>query len=217
MNERENKMGVMPVGKLLISMSVPMMISMLVQALYNIVDSMFVAQLNENALTAVSLAFPVQNLMIAVGAGTGVGVNALVSRSLGEKNTELANKAANNGIWLSIFSFVGFALLSGLFGRFFFSVQTDNAQIVSYGTDYVRIVGIMSFGIFFQFIFERLLQSTGKNHLHDDHPVSGSNYQYYSGSDHDFWFVRISAYGSCGGGSCNGGWTDYCSAFGSLV
>ncbi len=162
MNERENKMGVMPVGKLLISMSVPMMISMLVQALYNIVDSMFVAQLNENALTAVSLAFPVQNLMIAVGAGTGVGVNALVSRSLGEKNTELANKAANNGIWLSIFSFVGFALLSGLFGRFFFSVQTDNAQIVSYGTDYVRIVGIMSFGIFFQFIFERLLQSTGK-------------------------------------------------------
>ena len=88
MNERENKMGVMPVNRLLISMSVPMMLSMLVQALYNVVDSMFVAQLNENALTAVSLAFPVQNLMIAVGAGTGVGVNALVSRSLGEKNTD---------------------------------------------------------------------------------------------------------------------------------
>ena len=158
----ENKMGVMPVGKLLLSMSVPMMISMLVQALYNIVDSMFVAQLNENALTAVSLAFPVQNLMIAVGTGTGVGVNALVSRSLGEKNTEHANKAANNGVYLSLFSFLAFALLTGFFGKFFFQVQTEDAQIISYGAAYVRIVGIMSFGIFFQFIFERLLQSTGK-------------------------------------------------------
>lgn len=158
----ENKMGVMPVGKLLLSMSVPMMISMLVQALYNIVDSMFVAQLNENALTAVSLAFPVQNLMIAVGTGTGVGVNALVSRSLGEKNTEHANKAANNGVYLSLFSFLAFALLTGIFGKIFFQVQTGDAQIVSYGAAYVRIVGIMSFGIFFQFIFERLLQSTGK-------------------------------------------------------
>ncbi|MBS6118628.1 MAG: MATE family efflux transporter [Clostridiales bacterium] len=158
----ENKMGVMPVGKLLLSMSVPMMISMLVQALYNIVDSMFVAQLNENALTAVSLAFPVQNLMIAVGTGTGVGVNALVSRSLGEKNTEYANKAANNGVYLSLFSFLAFALLAGFFGKFFFQVQTGDAQIISYGADYVRIVGIMSFGVFFQFIFERLLQSTGK-------------------------------------------------------
>ena len=158
----ENKMGVMPVGKLLLSMSVPMMISMLVQALYNIVDSMFVAQLNENALTAVSLAFPIQNLMIAVGTGTGVGVNALVSRSLGEKNTEHANKAANNGVYLSLFSFLAFALLTGIFGKIFFQVQTEDAQIISYGADYVRIVGIMSFGIFFQFIFERLLQSTGK-------------------------------------------------------
>ena len=107
--EKENKMGVMPVGKLLVSMSVPIMISMLVQALYNIVDSMFVAKLNENALTAVSLAFPVQNLMIAVGTGTGVGINALVSRSLGEKNTEYANKAANNGIILCLLSALTFA------------------------------------------------------------------------------------------------------------
>lgn len=162
MNEQENKMGVMPINKLLISMSVPMMLSMLVQALYNVVDSMFVARLNENALTAVSLAFPVQNLMIAVGAGTGVGVNALVSRSLGEKNTEYANKAANNGIWLSIFSFLAFAVLSAFFSHTFFAVQTSNAQILSYGVSYVRIIGIMSFGIFMQFIFERLLQSTGK-------------------------------------------------------
>ena len=159
---KENKMGVMPVGKLLLSMSVPMMISMLVQALYNIVDSMFVAQLNENALTAVSLAFPVQNLMIAVGAGTGVGMNALVSRSLGEKNKEYASKAANNGIYLAIFSFIGFAVLCGVFGNSFYTVQTEDAQIVAYGTAYVRIIGVMSFGIFTQLVMERLLQSTGK-------------------------------------------------------
>ena len=152
----------MPIQKLLLGMSVPMMISMLVQALYNIVDSMFVARLNENALTAVSLAFPVQNLMIAVGTGTGVGVNALVSRSLGEKNTNYANRAANNGVYLSIFSAVAFALVSLIFGRFFFAVQTDDPQIIAYGASYVRIIGILSIGMFFQFITERLLQSTGK-------------------------------------------------------
>lgn len=161
-NERENKMGIMPVNRLLISMSVPMMLSMLVQALYNIVDSMFVARLSENALTAVSLAFPVQNLMIAVGAGTGVGVNALVSRALGEKNGEYANKTANNGIFLSIFSALAFAVIAVAGSHFYFSVQTDNAEILNYGVSYVRIIGLMSFGLFFQFIFERLLQSTGK-------------------------------------------------------
>ena len=152
----------MPVGKLLISMSVPMMISMLVQALYNVVDSMFVAQINENALTAVSLAFPVQNLMISVAVGTGVGVNALVSRALGEKDTEYANKAANNGLLLSIFSFLGFALVTGLFGKLFYTVQTSDAQIIKYGTDYVMIIGIASAGLFIQIMLERLLQSTGK-------------------------------------------------------
>ena len=159
---QENKMGVMPIGRLLISMSVPMMISMLVQALYNVVDSMFVAKLNENALTAVSLAYPVQNLMIAVGSGTGVGINALVSRSLGEKNTEYANRAANNGILLCLFSAAAFALLTGLFGHAFLAVQTDNPQILAYGTDYVQVIGILSFGMFMQFVFERLLQATGK-------------------------------------------------------
>ena len=159
---KENKMGVMPVGKLLISMSVPMMISMLVQALYNVVDSMFVAQLNENALTAVSLAFPVQNLMISVAVGTGVGVNALVSRSLGEKETEYANRAANNGILLSLFSFLAFAVATGLFGRLFYTVQTSDPQIVQYGTDYVTIIGVASAGLFIQIMMERLLQSTGK-------------------------------------------------------
>ena len=145
---QENKMGVMPVAKLLLTMSVPMMISMLVQALYNIVDSMFVAKLSESALTAVSLAFPVQNLMIAVGTGTGVGINALVSRSLGEKKQEYANSAANNGIYLAIFSFIGFAIVCGFFAPAFFRVQTTDPQIMEYGVDYVRVIGIMSFGLF---------------------------------------------------------------------
>ena len=155
-------MGVMPVARLLLAMSVPMMISMLVQALYNIVVSMFVAKLSENALTAVSLAFPVQNLMIAVGTGTGVGINALVSRSLGEKNNEYANCAANNGIYLAIFSFIGFAILCGFFAPVFYRVQTTDMQIRAYGIDYVRVIGIMSFGLFIQLVCEKLLQSTGK-------------------------------------------------------
>ena len=114
-NVKENKMGVMPVPKLLITMSLPMIISMLVQALYNIVDSMFVAKLNEAALTAVSLAFPIQNLMIAVAAGTGVGINALLSRNLGERKHEEANRIAENGIFLAICSSIVFAIL-GIIG-----------------------------------------------------------------------------------------------------
>ena len=118
---QENKMGIMPIPKLLISMSLPMIISMLVQALYNVVDSMFVAQLNENALTAVSLAFPIQNLMIAVAAGTGVGINALLSKSLGEKQYDTANTIARNGILLGILSSLVFPV-AGIFGsRFFFA------------------------------------------------------------------------------------------------
>ncbi len=158
----ENKMGIMPINKLLLSMAVPMMISMLVQALYNIVDSIFVSQLCEDALTAVSLAFPVQNIMIAVCTGTGVGINAFVSRALGSKNQEKANHTANNGILLSLLSFVGFAVVIGLLGRTFFAVQTDNAQIVDYGTSYIRIVGMLSMGMCMQITLERLLQSTGK-------------------------------------------------------
>ena len=159
---QENKMGVMPIPKLLITMSLPMIISMLVQALYNIVDSMFVAQLNEDALTAVSLAFPIQNLMIAVAAGTGVGVNALLSKSLGEKKFAQANRIAQNGILLAILSSIAFALI-GLFGsRLFFVVQTDNTRIIAYGVEYMSVISIVSIGIFLQITFERLLQSTGK-------------------------------------------------------
>ena len=158
----ENKMGVMPVNKLLISMSVPMMMSMLVQALYNIVDSIFVAKVCEDALTAVSLAFPMQTLMIAVAGGTGVGLNALVSRALGEKNYEKANTAARNGIFLYVLSFLVFFVIGLVAVKPFYYAQTTDPEIVKYGIDYLTIICCMSMGIFAQFIFERLLQATGK-------------------------------------------------------
>lgn len=158
----ENKMGTMSINRLLLSMSVPMMISMLVQALYNVVDSIFVAQISENALTAVSLAFPAQNLMIAVATGTGVGVNALLSRSLGERKFDQANRVAVNAVFLSVCSYVVFAVLGALFSRFFLSLQTDITEIIDYGEIYLIICTVFSFGMFGQIGFERLLQSTGK-------------------------------------------------------
>ncbi|MCF2681324.1 MATE family efflux transporter [Faecalicatena contorta] len=160
--EQENKMGIMPIPRLLITMSLPMMLSMLVQALYNIVDSMFVAKLSEDALTAVSLAFPIQNLMIAVASGTGVGVNALLSRNLGEKDFEGANRAARNGLFLAVVSCIVFAVAGGFGSHFFFAMQTDNPVILKYGTQYMTIITVCSVGIFLQITFERLLQSTGK-------------------------------------------------------
>lgn len=159
---KENKMGVMPVGKLLINMSLPMMISMLVQALYNIVDSVFVARISEDALTAVSLAFPLQSLMIALGGGTGVGVNALLSKSLGEKDYDKANKAAANGVFLAAMSYLIFLVIGLVAVNPFYRSQTDNAQILEYGRQYMTVVCCFSFGLYTQFIFERLLQSTGK-------------------------------------------------------
>lgn len=159
---QENKMGVMPINKLLITMSLPIMVSMLIQALYNIVDSMFVAQISEEALTAVSLAFPMQNLMIAVSTGTGVGINALLARNLGQKNREGASKAANNGIFLGILSCLVFVLF-GIFGsRAFFEMQNAGAKITEYGTQYLSICTIFSIGIFLQITFERILQATGR-------------------------------------------------------
>ena len=163
---QENKMGVMPCGKLLAGMAIPMMISMLVQAFYNVVDSIFVAQLSEDALNAVSLAFPLQNLMIAFGTGTAVGINALLSRSLGEKNQEMVDKAANTGIFLALCNFVVFALIGVFFSRTFFEMQAGGEQIiVDYGVDYASICLGLSIGIFSQFCFERLLQSTGRTTL----------------------------------------------------
>lgn len=161
----QNKMGVMPINKLIINMSLPMMISMLVQALYNIVDSVFVGMVNEQSLTAVSLSFPAQNLMIAVATGTGVGVNALISRSLGERNFAKANKIAENGIFLALCSAVVFCFL-GVFGaEAFMRSQTDVEYIIEQGTSYLQICCGASFGIFLEIIFERLLQATGRTTL----------------------------------------------------
>lgn len=155
-------MGYMPIFKLVVNMSLPMIISMLVQALYNVVDSMFVSRVSENALTAVSLAFPAQNLMIGVATGTAVGVNALLSKSLGEKNYKRANQIAENGIFLSFIGFLIF-LIFGLFGtEVFFRTQTDIEDIILSGVDYLRVCSCFSFGIFGQIIFERLMQSTGR-------------------------------------------------------
>ena len=160
----ENKMGTMPVGKLLFNMSLPMMISMLVQALYNIVDSIFVAKLSENALTAVSMAFPIQTLLIAVGTGTGVGMNALLSKSLGEKDFKKANQAANNTALLYVLSYLVFLILGFTIVKPFYASQIGSAdiEIMDMGIDYLSTVMIFSFGIFTQVFFERLLTSTGK-------------------------------------------------------
>ena len=163
---RENKMGVLPVGRLLAGMAIPMMISMLVQALYNVVDSVFVSRISENAFNAVSLAFPLQSLMIAVGAGTAVGINALLSRSLGEKRQDMADRAAGTGIFLSLCSAVVFALIGLFLSRPFFMAQAKTVpEIVEMGTSYTRICLGLSVGLFSQFCFERLLQSTGRTML----------------------------------------------------
>lgn len=159
--QEENKMGTMPINRLLINMSVPMMISMLVQALYNIVDSIFVAQIDEKALTGVSLAFPVQSLMIAIAVGSGVGINALVSRRLGEQRFAEANQTAENGIFLNIIHYLLFAGLALLFMDQFFHWQTTDPDIIRYGEDYLAIISYLGLGKFMQITFERLLQSTG--------------------------------------------------------
>ena len=161
----QNKMGTMPIRKLLISMSLPMMASMLVQALYNIVDSIFVARVSEAALTAVSISFPIQNLMIAFGVGIGVGVNALLSKSLGEGDQPRAQRIALQGIFIEAICCVIFILV-GIFAMdLFFRGQTADAEIIALGKDYLSICCIFSVGLFAQLIFERLLQATGRTVL----------------------------------------------------
>ena len=162
----ENKMGTMPEGRLIITMSFPIMLSMLVQALYNIVDSAFVARISEDALTAVSLAFPVQLLMIAVATGTGVGVNALLSRRLGQKKQEEANAVAANGVFLSVCFWMVFAVLGLLFGRAFIALFTDVPAVIEMGTSYVTVVTVASCGVFLLFVAERLMQATGNTVYH---------------------------------------------------
>lgn len=160
--QEQNKMGTMPVNRLLISMSLPMIISMLVQAMYNIIDSVFVAQIGENALAAVSMAFPIQSLMIAVSAGTCVGVNALLSRSLGEKKPEDARLAAINGIFLAVLGAAAFAVFGIIGSRMYFASQTSDPEIIEYGVQYLQVCTIFSFGIFGEMMFERIIQSTGR-------------------------------------------------------
>lgn len=159
---KENKMGVMPMGRLILSMSVPMILSMLVQALYNVVDSVFVARYSQDALAALSYSFPAQNLMIGTATGTGVGVNALLSKSLGEKNFDKANKTAANGILLAMFGSVLFFLFGLFFAEPFITFQTKTPSIIAEGRTYLSIVTMLSFGIFGEIMFERLMQSTGK-------------------------------------------------------
>lgn len=159
---KENKMGVMSEGKLLLSMSLPLMISMIIQALYNIVDSIFVAQFSQDALTGVTVAFPMQNLMIAVGSGTGVGISAFLSKSLGEGKRELASKVAKTGLLLAVFSWILFTLIGVFLVRPFIASQTGVQAVIDYGSEYLSLCSVLSFGLFFQMTLERLLQSTGK-------------------------------------------------------
>lgn len=161
-NESENIMGTMPIKRLLMKMSLPMMVSMLVQALYNVVDSIFVAKVSENALTAVSMAFPLQMLTIALGGGIGIGVNAILSRSLGEKNQENVNKSAMMGIFITIINILIMLFIGIFVVRPFYELQTNSEEIIRCGVDYLSVICCVSFGIFFQVMFERLLQSTGK-------------------------------------------------------
>jgi len=158
---KQNKMGVMPCGRLLITMSAPIMFSMLMQALYNVVDSIFVSGINENALTAVSLCFPIQILMISVAVGTGIGINAVLSRKLGEKKYEEANAVAMNGLFLSGLSWIVFAVLGATLTVPFFRMFTDNPEIMKMGIDYTYVVTIASIGLFVGICTDRLVQATG--------------------------------------------------------
>ena len=158
----ENKMGVMPVGKLLVNMAVPMILSMLVQALYNVVDSVYISQYSEKAVTALGLAFPVQNVQIGCAVGSGVGVNSMLSKSLGEGNPEKANMVAGNGIFLALI-FSAAIMLFGAFGtNFYYNVQTDDVEILESGIAYTRICCLLTMGIYFEVLFERMLQATGR-------------------------------------------------------
>ena len=165
LSEPENIMGTMDVNPLLIKLSIPMMISMLVQALYNVVDSIFVARVSENALTAVSLAFSLQNMMFAVGIGTGVGVNALLSKSLGEKNQYRANKTAENGLFLALCSYLVFLVLGLTVVRPYFYAQTADADIAEQGIRYLTICCVLSLGMFMQVMNEKLLAATSRTTL----------------------------------------------------
>ena len=160
--QTQNKMGVMPVGRLILNMSLPMMFSMFILALYNIVDSMFIAMINEEALTALSLAFPVQNLLMSFSIGTGVGVNAILSRRLGEHNQEAVDKTAINGLFISFLTSIAFIVLGYFFIPVYLHSQTSNEQIIEYGLEYMHVIVYCCTFCFIGIMFARILQSTGK-------------------------------------------------------
>jgi putative efflux protein, MATE family len=195
---KDNKMGTLPVKKLIVSMSLPMMISMLVQALYNIVDSIFVSQLSEHALTAVTMAFPLQMMIISVGSGTGVGINALLSKALGEKKQKSANKAANNGLLLTLLSFIVFIAVGIFVAEPFIASQTDDSIIINMGAGYLYTCCTLSLGVFFQMTFERLLQSTGRTHLSMISQMAGAIINIIFDPIFIFGFAGIPAFGVIG-------------------
>ena len=194
----DNKMGSLPVKRLIVSMSLPMMISMLVQALYNIVDSFFVAQVSEDALTAVTMAFPLQMMIISVGSGTGVGINALLSKALGEKKQKSANKAANNGLLLTLLSFIVFIAVGIFIAEPFIASQTDDSIIINMGAGYLYTCCTLSLGVFFQMTFERLLQSTGRTHLSMISQMAGAIINIIFDPIFIFGFAGIPAFGVIG-------------------
>lgn len=164
-NLKENKMGTEPIGRLLFSVSFPIIISMLIQALYNMVDSYYIGKISEEAFTAVSIAFPLQNIIVGIGVGTGVGMNSLLSRSLGEKNFDKANLSAENGIFLSIIYGLSLLILAFILPKFYYESQNVSEIIVEYGIEYLSIIMAFSIGVFVQINCERLLQSTGRSML----------------------------------------------------
>lgn len=164
-NLKENKMGTEPIGSLLFSVSFPIIISMLIQALYNMVDSYYIGKISEEAFTAVSIAFPLQNIIVGIGVGTGVGMNSLLSRSLGEKNFDKANLSAENGIFLSIIYGLSLLILAFILPKFYYESQNVSEIIVEYGIEYLSIIMAFSIGVFVQINCERLLQSTGRSML----------------------------------------------------
>src|SRR5690554_6763527 len=163
-NMNSEKLGTMHMHRLILTLSVPMMISMFIQSLYNVVDSMFVAQISEEALAALSLVFPIQMLMVAIGIGTGVGMNAELSKRLGEGNKKMASEAANNGVFLTFFHYGLFLIFGLFFVRPFFEMQTDNAEIIRYGMEYTVLITTLSIGKLLQFTYERILQATGRTY-----------------------------------------------------
>lgn len=162
MQKNENKLGTMSIPKLLFQVSFPIVISMFIQSMYNLVDSYYIGKINEEAFTAIAIAFPIQNIMIGIGVGTGVGMNSLISRYLGEKNFDRANKTAENGLTLALLYGLLLFILSRFLPRPFVSAQTTNENIINYGVDYLQIVMGLSIGVFTQIFLERTLQSTGR-------------------------------------------------------